>query len=83
MIPLLFHEFPVVSKCAADRFYLYLMTQGDEEFGNEQSELLQDILIEQDWLEMTNWEKDKVKTMLKEAFGDRLPENRIKKELEE
>jgi len=40
LVKLLFHKFPVVSKCAADSFYMYLMTQGDAEFGEEKSEEL-------------------------------------------
>ena len=40
IINLLFHEFPVIQKSAADAFYMYLLAFGDDEFGEDQNEEL-------------------------------------------
>lgn len=46
LVKLLFHKYPCICKNAADSFYMYTMTHGDDEFGEDLSEELQDVLIE-------------------------------------
>lgn len=40
LIKLLFHKFPVICKNAADSFYMYSMSHGDDEFGEDVTEEL-------------------------------------------
>ena len=84
IVNLLFHKYPIISKTAADSFYMYTLTHGDDEFGEEISEEIQDILIEQDWLEMTDKDKNSVKESLEKVLGDKLPaEEGVKKKKKE
>jgi len=82
IINLLFHKFPIVSKNTADAFYMYTMTQGEDEFGEDPCEELQDILIEQDWLEMTDKQKSEVKAEIEKVLGDKLPQEAVKEKAE-
>ena len=38
IVNLLFHKYPIISKTAADSFYMYTLTHGDDEFGEDVSE---------------------------------------------
>jgi len=40
IINLLFHKFPIVCKSTADTFYMYTMTAGEDEFGEDPCEEL-------------------------------------------
>ena len=83
IINLLFHKFPIVCKSTADAFYMYTMTHGEDEYGEDTTEELQDILIDQDWLEMTDKEKDTVKKEIEGVLGDLLPAEVVKKKVVE
>ena len=73
LINLLFHKFPIVQKSTADAFYMYTMTHGEDEFGEDVADELQDILIDQDWLDMSEKDKVDVKASLEKVLGDKLP----------
>lgn len=40
LVNLLFHKFPIIQKNAADSFYMYIMTHGEDEFGEDEAEEL-------------------------------------------
>ena len=60
IINLLFHKFPIICKNTAETFYMYTLKQGEEHFGEDENEEIQDILLDNDWLDMTDKDKDKV-----------------------
>ena len=85
IINLLFHKYPIVCKNTADTFYMYVMTQGEEEFeiDEDTNDELQDILLDQDWLEMSEKEKAAAKQSIEAILGDRLPAQKTKAKKEE
>ena len=60
---------------------MYTLKQGEEHFGEDENEEIQDILLDNDWLDMTEKDKDQVKLELEGILGDKLPQPK-KKEIE-
>ena len=48
------HGFPRVRQALADKLQMAFMTYGEDVFGEEKNEEIEDKLLETDWLEMDN-----------------------------
>jgi len=70
LLVLLFHKFPKIRKEVADKFYLYLMSHGDDLLGVELNEKISSILTDNDWLEISDAELHPLKPSAQEAFDD-------------
>lgn len=57
----MFHKFPKVRKTLVDAFYLLMLADGDSILNEESNTQLCDILIENNWLEITDQQIDSLK----------------------